>query len=177
MNKRSGSQIIGFIFIFIFICTFITLLFQARILPACSGSVGDEELLALCDLKVAKKLLPNNQEIARTYIALSGAIEEFRKKEKEYYTSNKKEKIVRRGAGEELKKKEKDVREIKEEDINKLKNLKNKKIKSPGTSRKNSGDKKLEKNLLTESKVQDPSFEVNFLIIIAFFFFLEFNLL
>ena len=77
------------------------------------------------------------------------------------------------GVGEEMKKKEKDVREIKEEDINKLKNLKNKKIKSPDTSRKNSGDKKLEKNLLTESKVQDPSFEVNFLIIIAFFFFLN----
>ena len=58
---------------------------KARILPACSNSVGDEELLALCDMRVAHQLSPENQEITRTYAALSLAIEEHRKKEKEIY--------------------------------------------------------------------------------------------
>jgi hypothetical protein len=58
---------------------------QARILPACTGSVGDEELLALCDLKVAHQLAPHNEEIARTYVNLSLAIEEHRRKEKELF--------------------------------------------------------------------------------------------
>ena len=38
--------------------------------------------MALCDLKVAHQLSPENQEITRTYVALSLAIEEHRKKEK-----------------------------------------------------------------------------------------------
>jgi hypothetical protein len=54
-------------------------------LPACTGGVGDEELLALCDLKVAHQLAPENQEIARTYVNLSLAIQEHRKKEKGLY--------------------------------------------------------------------------------------------
>jgi hypothetical protein len=54
-------------------------------LPACTGGVGDEELLALCDLKVAHQLAPDNQEIARTYVNLSLAIQEHRKKEKGLY--------------------------------------------------------------------------------------------
>lgn len=58
---------------------------QARILPGCTGGVGDEELLALCDLKVAHQLSPDNQEIARTYVNLSLAIQEHRKKEKGLY--------------------------------------------------------------------------------------------
>ena len=47
--------------------------------------MGDEELLALCDLKVAHQLAPENQEIARTYVSLNLAIEEHRRKEKELY--------------------------------------------------------------------------------------------
>lgn len=47
--------------------------------------MGDEELLALCDLKVAHQLAPENQEIARTYVNLSLAIQEHRKKEKGLY--------------------------------------------------------------------------------------------
>lgn len=54
-------------------------------MPACTGGVGDEELLALCDLKVAHQLAPDNQEIARTYVNLSLAIQEHRKKEKGLY--------------------------------------------------------------------------------------------
>ena len=58
---------------------------QARILPASSGRIGDEELLALCDLRVAHSLSPENQEITRTYVTLSLAVDEHRKKEKELY--------------------------------------------------------------------------------------------
>lgn len=47
--------------------------------------MGDEELLALCDLKVAHQLAPDNQEITRTYVNLSLAIQEHRKKEKGLY--------------------------------------------------------------------------------------------
>ena len=47
--------------------------------------MGDEELLALCDLKVAHQLAPDNQEITRTYVSLNLAIEEHRRKEKELY--------------------------------------------------------------------------------------------
>ena len=47
--------------------------------------MGDEELLALCDLKVAHQLAPDNQEITRTYVNLSSAIQEHRKKEKGLY--------------------------------------------------------------------------------------------
>ena len=47
--------------------------------------MGDEELLALCDLKVAHQLAPHNEEIARTYVNLSLAIEEHRRKEKELF--------------------------------------------------------------------------------------------
>ena len=58
---------------------------QARILPASSGRIGDEELLALCDLRVAHSLAPENHEITRMYVTLSLAVEEHRKVEKELY--------------------------------------------------------------------------------------------
>jgi hypothetical protein len=54
-------------------------------LPATSGHIGDEELLALCDLKVAHELSPESQEITRAYVSLSLQVDEHRMKEKEMY--------------------------------------------------------------------------------------------
>ena len=121
-------------------------LYQARILPAPSGCVGDEELLALCDLKVAHQLCPDNQEIARTYIQLTTAIEDHRKKEKELYKKekSKKEKNEKGDKGDEIKKKEgkegkedKSEKSEKSEDSQdlikpKISKTKNKKIGSDG---------------------------------------------
>jgi len=58
---------------------------QARTLPASSGRIGDEELLALCDMRMAHSLAPENQEITRSYVSLSLAVDEHRKKERELY--------------------------------------------------------------------------------------------